>query len=160
MPKGVFTRSPEYKTHLAEKCRKMAREREPEVATANLIKARLSPGWNRTSCKRGHPVTKRGGKCAECQTLKKRTWAMNKVGWTPEMYERAVVTQENKCAVCHQMEVESVNGKRQALSADHDHESGKARELLCKRCNRVLGIMEDNPLLLDAAAAYLRKHRG
>ena len=49
---------------------------------------------------------------------------------------------------------------------DHDHECHKAngckrcvRGLLCKRCNALLGMAEDNPELLHAAATYLASAR-
>lgn len=38
---------------------------------------------------------------------------------------------------------------------DHNHETGKARGLLCSNCNHAIGKMKDNPELLRKAAAYL-----
>lgn len=43
---------------------------------------------------------------------------------------------------------------------DHCHESGKFRGWICDRCNRVLGSVKDNPDLLVAMAAYLRRANG
>lgn len=42
---------------------------------------------------------------------------------------------------------------------DHCHKKGHFRGFLCDRCNMVLGIVEDNPRLLTAMAAYLQRTR-
>jgi len=39
--------------------------------------------------------------------------------------------------------------------ADHDHKTDKLRSVLCHKCNAGLGLFEDTPALLRAAAAYL-----
>jgi hypothetical protein len=41
---------------------------------------------------------------------------------------------------------------------DHDHATGRPRGWLCDRCNKVLGMVKDNPELLRILAAYLEKH--
>lgn len=62
-------------------------------------------------------------------------------------------TQGGRCAICPKKV--SLDGK--ALSVDHCHTSGKIRGLLCSECNRGIGYFTDNPELLEAAAAYLKK---
>ena len=42
---------------------------------------------------------------------------------------------------------------------DHDHVTGKVRELLCKDCNIVLGIINDSPEHLGRLMAYIIKHK-
>jgi hypothetical protein len=39
---------------------------------------------------------------------------------------------------------------------DHNHATGAARGWLCVTCNSAIGLLGDNPRILDAAAAYLR----
>jgi hypothetical protein len=42
---------------------------------------------------------------------------------------------------------------------DHNHATGQLRQVICGRCNRALGIVEDNIALLDALKAYLQHHQ-
>lgn len=43
---------------------------------------------------------------------------------------------------------------------DHDHERGHFRGWICDRCNKVLGLIYDDPLLLLKLAVYLEETRG
>jgi len=81
-------------------------------------------------------------------------------GITPDEYERKWEEQDGKCKICGQ--VAEPGGVRAAskLHADHDHATGKNRDLLCLRCNNGLGYFKDDPVLLRAAVAYIERHRG
>ena len=84
---------------------------------------------------------------------KKKAWDLKQLGWTLEGYYLVSAAQDNRCAVCRQPQ----EGK--ALAADHEHsDPPKPRGLLCSECNTGLGKFKDSPMLLDAAAAYLRKY--
>lgn len=72
-----------------------------------------------------------------------------KINMTPEMFEEKVKNVCGKCEICGLYLGES-------LCADHDHESGEFRGLLCKNCNMGIGMMKDSPTILQAAIEYLR----
>lgn len=57
------------------------------------------------------------------------------------------------CEICG-----SPPSDKRALCFDHCHETGDFRGWICIKCNVVLGHVKDDPKILDALAAYLRKH--
>jgi len=81
-------------------------------------------------------------------------------GITLADYDRMHAEQDGKCAICRSPETEMKNGKLRWLSVDHDHRTGKVRQLLCGACNRGIGKLRDDPELMRRAADYLRKHQG
>ena len=60
--------------------------------------------------------------------------------------------QNSCCAICNT----KLNG-RYHTTIDHDHCSGKVRQLLCRKCNRGLGCFGDDPNIIKAASDYLFK---
>ncbi len=78
-------------------------------------------------------------------------------GMTRAEYAAQADAQKGLCASCGQPP--KPNPKHPGLVADHDHSSGKNRELLCNECNLGMGMFNDNPALLRAAADYIEHHR-
>lgn len=58
---------------------------------------------------------------------------------------------DNKCGICGKPET----AKGKVLSVDHNHKTGKVRGLLCGKCNKGLGFLEDDVLLVDKIKLYL-----
>ena len=78
---------------------------------------------------------------------------------TPADYERMLVEQDGRCAVCGKPETaRGRGGAPRRLAVDHDHRTGEVRELLCHRCNLVTWAVEGNPSLLDKIRRYLERH--
>ncbi len=65
--------------------------------------------------------------------------------------------QDHRCALCRRTAEEST-GRHVWLAVDHDHETGKIRELLCIQCNGMLGMARDQAALLRLAADYIERH--
>jgi len=57
------------------------------------------------------------------------------------------------CKICNQ----PGDGRWSQLCVDHDHTTGMVRDLLCRRCNTVLGEVYDNPNLLNKMSDYLNQ---
>jgi hypothetical protein len=87
----------------------------------------------------------------------RREWHLNSVGWTVEMFEAALKEQGGKCAICPKvLTFDDMCSSR--VCADHKHTTPpKPRGLLCNSCNRAIGMLQDNPAILRAAAEYIEK---
>jgi hypothetical protein len=73
-------------------------------------------------------------------------------GITKDDYERMVVEQGGRCAICGGDEP---GGRNKLWSVDHCHTSNVVRGLLCSRCNTGLGYFKDDPARLRSAITYL-----
>ena len=72
---------------------------------------------------------------------------------TEASYVALLVKQNGLCAICGGI---NNSGRRfTALAVDHCHVTRRVRGLLCNRCNRVLGLFDDNATLLEKALKYL-----
>ena len=70
-------------------------------------------------------------------------------GITPEQLADRYERQEGCCAIC-KTEVALMES-----AIDHNHETGEFRGVLCKQCNRALGMFGDSPVVLRNAVEYL-----
>lgn len=108
-------------------------------------------------CRNANAVDGLGSICRTCRQLydMKRNY-----GLAPHEHDMLLAAQGNRCMVCRR-DVGHVG--RNGWNVDHDHECcpgvrtcGKCiRGLLCGFCNRGLGLFQDSPGLLRAAADYL-----
>jgi hypothetical protein len=134
-----------------------------------------------TKCCTMQPVElfrSRGGKnahllrsvCNKCSYKAHRNWAeqnpdrvreyRNKDSWTlakrcarrgitPEQLIDAYERQEECCAIC-KIEIELIDS-----AIDHNHHTDEFRGVLCKQCNRALGMFKDDTKILQNAIEYL-----
>lgn len=63
-----------------------------------------------------------------------------------------IIKQNKKCAVCHRPIDTSA-------ALDHCHITGKPRELLCRKCNVGIGMLQDDTTIVFNAFQYLVKHK-
>jgi len=97
--------------------------------------------------------------CVDCSKLVGHTHNIKRYNLTPNEYIDMSNAQNNVCKICGNKEEQN---KR--LSIDHDHaccngnySCGKCvRGLLCSRCNKCLGILDDDKSLLQKMIDYLR----
>ena len=90
---------------------------------------------------------------------KSREWLMRKYGISVEIYNDMLIVQEYSCAICkvHINNAYKDTSKKAQLCVDHCHTTGKVRGLLCDKCNRGIGLLQDNLDTLRNAVKYLEK---
>ena len=73
-------------------------------------------------------------------------------------YNRMLLKQNNKCAICGKSEIiKNFRGTRD-LSVDHNHKTKKIRGLLCGKCNSILGFCNDSIIILNKIIKYIKKY--
>ena len=103
--------------------------------------------------------------CKECKQTKerkkrspkysRRTNLKRNYGMTLEDYDKMFRDQAGVCAICGEPET---SPRVSNLTVDHCHNTNKVRGLLCNNCNRGIGLLKDNPKILDKARQYLEKY--
>jgi hypothetical protein len=81
-------------------------------------------------------------------------------GISVEQYNKMLADQGGGCALCGSTNPVAGNRTykrtpRTAFDVDHDHKTGKVRGLLCTRCNRLVGLANDNPETARKLVGYL-----
>jgi len=123
--------------------------------------------------RKGHPA----GACRDCRTelhktrKRKDPSIYERIEWpcklkrlygiTVEQYDNILSEQKGRCAICGSESSQSRSYKlvgRAKFSVDHCHTTGKVRGLLCTKCNRALGLMNDSIESVLRMAEYLKKH--
>ena len=73
-------------------------------------------------------------------------------------YDKMLDQQKGVCAICGEPETaNNVNGEVKRLAIDHNHSTGKVRELLCSKCNGCLGLAGESIDGLLKFVSYLEK---
>lgn len=90
---------------------------------------------------------------ANTRTVRSK-WLFEKYGITVEQWEEKFADQGQVCGCCGTAEP----GKK-GWQTDHDHQTGKLRDILCGACNKGLGLFGDSEDRLQKAIVYLVRHR-
>lgn len=137
-----FGRAKGYKDGIRSECKKCYKARVSEWRKKNPEKWQSQ--WNRNNKarkERGYNWHLNNRERARSKHLKRA------YGLTLEDYERMYQEQSGKCAACQE--------SHETLDVDHCHETGRVRALLCNRCNRALGMANDNPELIKKLLVYI-----
>ncbi len=84
----------------------------------------------------------------ERESEKARIYLLKQYNLTLDDYNKMAQSQDFKCQICRNEEF---------LHVDHDHNTGKVRGLLCRKCNTGLGLFQDSDEFLQLASEYLRR---
>lgn len=108
--------------------------------------------WNNLSDEKKKEYSKRNWENNKEKLIANRR--MKKYGISQEQYDEMLKSQGYSCAICKT----SVDDLSKSLAVDHDHSSGKVRDLLCMKCNIDLHFVENRAHLFEVMLEYLNKH--
>jgi hypothetical protein len=80
------------------------------------------------------------------QERSRKSHLKRKYGLTPEGFTSLLQANNMQCQICKTFD---------DLAIDHNHVSGKIRGILCRNCNKALGLFKDSTELLTNAVGYL-----
>lgn len=89
----------------------------------------------RAALKKGFDKWRKTDTGKEIMRKNTRNYQRKRNGFTPEMFNDMLFNQNFKCGICS-IEINT------SSHADHNHETGKARGILCSSCNTLLGRLE------------------
>lgn len=109
------------------------------------------------ACKQKHPKEwyKQRPKVKSNPDYARKCGLKRMYGLSLEQYDAIFQAQDGLCMVCRHPETLFRRGRTSPLSVDHDHQDGHVRGLLCNRCNRALGLLRDDPEVVEALLTYL-----
>lgn len=84
--------------------------------------------------------------CKECKAKMTKNWKYTMANGN---FDSMKNEQNNSCYICKVL--------TEDLVIDHCHKSGNIRALLCRKCNALLGMCDDQLVVLKSAIDYLIK---
>lgn len=105
-------------------------------------------------CKNSYPKNRNEGYSRNYDLIKS-------YGITVEDFEILLDSQGRCCKICgiSQEEYSLISSKKKFLCVDHCHDTNIVRGILCDKCNRGLGLFQDNLDYLEAAVEYLKPYK-
>ena len=109
--------------------------------------------------------SKKDGRESRCKICRSNLNVINKeknqklkysYGITLSELNEKITKQNNKCKICNKS-LSELNSKD--IHVDHNHITNNIRGILCKKCNSLLGLCNDNDIVLENAISYLRKYK-
>ena len=97
-------------------------------------------------CYKGYKYKRRDGYNREYDLMKSYSI-------TTKEYDDLLKQQDGKCKICGT--TSPIEGRKKYLCVDHDHNTGKIRGLLCDKCNRGIGLLNDDIKIIKNALDYL-----
>ena len=109
-----------------------------------------SGGPGRKFCSR--QCKRESEKDSKLRTLRTK---LREFGMTVGEWDQIVEQQRGKCLICRRDETSK---RRSRLTVDHCHETNTFRGAICHSCNVMLGLCDENFIILQRARKYLILH--
>jgi hypothetical protein len=144
------------------------------ISRSEAIKKNLNKYFTGNHCCRGHLAERyvSNSMCCICKcehsknwlkTRKGRKWRKTadkfnklkcKYGISKEEWEEA---SKRPCEICNRDYDFSIKKGGKSMVVDHCHKSGKTRGFLCSNCNKGIGMLQDDTVVLQQAINYLEE---
>ena len=103
----------------------------------------------------------------QCRLRAKQWWDKNgrdltyrrKYGITAAEFDARVAAQNYRCPIGNHL-FGSTGKAGSSPALDHDHRTGKHRDIICRTHNGALGGFHDSVVELESAIEYIKKHQG
>lgn len=138
-PGGYYPSCKECKNKIKESWRKRFPEKHLQHSRNYYKKNRTKVIAETTAYTKSHPE------------IRRKIALKHQYGISIETYKTMEISQDGKCAICLKVPINHV------LFVDHCHTTLKVRGLLCRKCNAVLGMCNDNQEILQSSINYLRR---
>lgn len=102
------------------------------------------------------PASSRQRHCRKCIPNGQAAHHWKTYGLTIEQFDTMISRQGGRCAGCDRDFASLTGVKNDVAHVDHSHVTGRIRGLLCRSCNHVLGLVEDNQETLHRLITYLK----
>ena len=106
------------------------------------------------TCKVTYNRRRRAADPQHVYNIERRSKLKQQYGISMEEYDTMLAAQGGGCAICAATEP---GGRTKYFPVDHCHTTGTVRGLLCTKCNRGLGLFNDDPARLERAAKFLKE---
>lgn len=126
----------------ARESSRRCREKNPEKARENERR------WRANNLEKAR-AAKRNWRANNPERMREND-LRHKYGITLAEFEALNQKQNGLCGICHK-----TCSKNKILSVDHCHKTGRVRGLLCSKCNKGLGLFNDDFSLLIRAANHI-----
>lgn len=106
---------------------------------------------------RYHSIKKDPERYKQLQRQTRNTQLIRMFGITLDEYNERVDHQKGVCMIC-ECKSYTNKGTEISLAVDHNHQTGHIRDLLCTRCNTVIGLVNESVDLLNRIKTYIQGH--
>jgi hypothetical protein len=147
---GTDSSQKDSKNRICKDCCNLKGKRQ--YASDPLIKNKkceTAKEWRKNNPEKSREISRKWNKANPEQ--RRDTQLKYLYGLSLDKYNEMVSKQYGCCAIC----VRPQSKLRKPLCVDHNHVTGAVRGLLCHTCNRVLGMLQDDPKLALNVAKYL-----
>lgn len=138
------------------RCKKCAAKRTKLWRQQNLEKDRATKKAYRENNRERFKELQKDWEAAhkdERRRSRRNTWLKKEYGITVDKYDQMFEDQNGRCAICGKHRKEF----KKDLAVDHNHNTGRVRQLLCQFCNTAYGFLCESEKLIMALLEYHRK---